>query len=494
MMTNQIDGIVAYCDGGASPNPGPTGSGVHLYTYRYPVDKDRPTKVGTRHIATDQGYVLQKDIKPDQKPVTIIEYVEKAIPLGMATNNVGEINAAVQACLTAAQFNAKELKIITDSTMVVKGINEWLEGWKQKGWRKSDGEPVKNKELWMELDTAIQSLKPATEVKAIWVLGHNDDYGNVIADQMASLGVRLSAIGKQDTRESRLTLAEFKQIEEPIHPFLCLKRVYFNSDMELNVPGLYYQTDASDDKYILGKRTSEAVFSVVKLAYPDKLMETVIEASCQRKDATNAVLYTQTSRLSNSELQRISTLYGSDCFIPSTKNMNVDFLDKRPVVHEVIEGELSLRAVDVLAHLEEILLSFHGASRDMSTSAAKLDTRYRAYDITDSYYLPIVKKSKGIEVESSELKKEHANGVESAFVTLPVIFPNGQTTERKLELIFGLDLPARNTLKKLEVLNPQVYVITWNFDEKGLQYGVVVRTDSDLGIWTSYFSNVLYLK
>lgn len=493
MLTNEIDGIIAYCDGGASPNPGPTGSGIHLYTYRYPTEKERPTKVGTRHIATDHGYVLQKDIKPDQKPVMIIEYVERATPLNIGTNNIGEIHAAIQACSIATQFNAKELKIITDSTMVVKGINEWLDGWKQKGWRKSDGESVKNKELWMGLDAAIQQLKPTTGVKAIWVLGHNDDYGNVIADQLATLGVRLSATNKQDVRESRHTLAEFKQIEQPIHPFLCLKRVYFNSDEELNVPGLYYQTDASDDKFILGKRTSEAVFSVVKLSYPDKLIETIIESSCQRKDATNAVLYTQTSRLNNSELQRISTLYGSDCFIPSSKNMNVDFLDKRPVVHEVKEGELSLRAVDVLAHLEEILSSFHEANGSMSTSAAKLDTRYRIYDITDSYYTPIIKKSKGIEVESAELKKEHANGVESAFVTLPIVFPNSQTAERKLELIFGLDLPTRNTLKKLEVLNPQVYVITWNFDEKGLQYGVVVRTDSDLGIWTSYFSNVLYL-
>ena len=494
MLTNEIDGIIAYCDGGASPNPGPTGSGIHLYTYRYPIEKERPTKVGTRHIATDQGYVLQKDIRSDQKPVTIVEYIEKAIPMNTATNNIGEINAAVQACLVASQFNAKELKIITDSSMVVKGITEWLEGWKQKGWRKSDGEPVKNKELWMELDAAIQSLKPTTDVKAIWVLGHNDEYGNVIADQLASLGVRLSATGKQDPRESRLTLADFKQIGQPIHPFLCLKRIYFNSDAEFNVPGLYYQTDASDDKFILGKRTSEAVFSVIKLGYPDKLIEAVIEASCQRKDATNTILYTQTSRLNNSELQRISTLYGSDCFVPSSKNMNVDFLDKKPVAHEVKEGELSLRAIDVLAHLEEILSSFHESNGNMSTSNAKLDTRYRIYDITDKYYMAVVKKSKGIEVESAELKKEHANGAESAFITLSIVFPNGVVEERKLELIFGLDLPARNTLKKLEVLNPQVYVITWNFDEKGLQYGVVVRTDSDLGIWTSYFSNVLYLS
>jgi len=389
--------------------------------------------------------------------------------------------------------SAKELKIITDSNMVVKGITEWIASWKQKGWRKSDGEPVKNKELWSSLDDAIQALEPSTKVTAIWVLGHNDDYGNVIADQLASLGVRLSSIGKQDTRESRLSLADFKQIEQPIHPFLCLKRIYFNSDEELNVPGLYYQTDASDDKFILGKRTSEAVFSVVKLAYPDKLIEAVTSASCKRKDATNAVLYTQTSRLRDSELQRMSVLYGDDCFIPSSKNMNVDFLDKRPVVHEVKEGELSLRAIDVLVHLEEILSVFHEHSGNMSATNVKHDSRYRVYDITDAYYTPIVKKSKGMEVESAELKKEHVNGIESAFVTIPAVFPNGETKERKLELIFGLDLPTRNTLKKLEVLNPQLYVITWNFDEKGLQYGVVVRTDSDLGIWTSYFSNVLYL-
>lgn len=101
---------------------------------------------------------------------------------GQTTNNQMELRAAI----IAAQFVdlEEEAIIYSDSQYVIKGIEEWMVGWKKNGWKTKAKEPVKNKELWIELDQLQQQRK----IKWTWVKAHNGDFGNETVDKLAKLG------------------------------------------------------------------------------------------------------------------------------------------------------------------------------------------------------------------------------------------------------------------------------------------------------------------
>lgn len=73
----------------------------------------------------------------------------------------------------------------TDSQYVQKGISEWIHGWKARGWKTAAKEPVKNADLWQELDAVSQKH----EIDWRWVKGHAGHDGNEAADQLANRGV-----------------------------------------------------------------------------------------------------------------------------------------------------------------------------------------------------------------------------------------------------------------------------------------------------------------
>jgi len=78
-----------------------------------------------------------------------------------------------------------DVTIFTDSTYVQKGISEWIINWKRNGWKSSSKKPVKNKDLWVELD----SLNSSLSVNWKWVKGHAGHPENERADYLANLGV-----------------------------------------------------------------------------------------------------------------------------------------------------------------------------------------------------------------------------------------------------------------------------------------------------------------
>tara|TARA_S200000501_G_scaffold58464_2_gene48833 strand:- start:7585 stop:8043 length:459 start_codon:yes stop_codon:yes gene_type:complete len=96
------------------------------------------------------------------------------------TNNRMELIAVIEA-LRAIKEDLK-IEIITDSQYVKSGINNWIVNWKNNGWRTAAKKPVKNKDLWQELDDLVQNYR----IKWKWVKGHSGDPGNERADQLAN--------------------------------------------------------------------------------------------------------------------------------------------------------------------------------------------------------------------------------------------------------------------------------------------------------------------
>lgn len=99
------------------------------------------------------------------------------------TNNRMELRAAIEAL--AALKEPCRVNLTTDSVYVRDGITQWLPNWKRRGWKTASRQPVKNVELWRELDQQNQRH----EVHWHWVKGHSGHPENELADRLANRGI-----------------------------------------------------------------------------------------------------------------------------------------------------------------------------------------------------------------------------------------------------------------------------------------------------------------
>lgn len=143
-----LDGaLVIYTDGACSGNPGPGGWGVVMYHG----GKTKELCGGERDT----------------------------------TNNRMEMMATIKAIEAIKPTYSGPIVLFTDSTYVLKGITEWIHGWKKRGWKKADKKPVVNADLWKQLDR----LNAARDINWQWVKGHSGDAGNEKADELARQGI-----------------------------------------------------------------------------------------------------------------------------------------------------------------------------------------------------------------------------------------------------------------------------------------------------------------
>jgi ribonuclease HI len=136
-----MDHVELFTDGACSGNPGPGGWGAIL-----------------------RAKGQEKELSGSEKD---------------STNNRMELMAVI-AGLEALKRPCK-VTITTDSQYVMKGMTEWIKGWKAKNWKTAAKKPVKNAELWQRLDTAIAPH----DVEWQWVRGHDGHPENERADQLA---------------------------------------------------------------------------------------------------------------------------------------------------------------------------------------------------------------------------------------------------------------------------------------------------------------------
>ncbi len=101
------------------------------------------------------------------------------------TNNRMELMAVIQA-LQALKRPCR-IDLYLDSQYVRQGITEWIHGWKAKGWKTAAKQPVKNAELWQQLDALVHN--GPHHIEWHWVKGHAGDPGNEKADALANQGV-----------------------------------------------------------------------------------------------------------------------------------------------------------------------------------------------------------------------------------------------------------------------------------------------------------------
>ena len=99
------------------------------------------------------------------------------------TNNIMELTAAIVALNQLKE--PCEVVLTSDSQYLVKGMTEWINGWIRKGWINSSKQPVKNKELWVELDR----LNRRHRVSWVWIRGHSGHVENERCDRLANQAI-----------------------------------------------------------------------------------------------------------------------------------------------------------------------------------------------------------------------------------------------------------------------------------------------------------------
>lgn len=101
----------------------------------------------------------------------------------LTTNNRMELTAVIEALSRIKR--PVPIRLHLDSTYVREGITSWIHSWKRKGWKTAAGKPVKNAQLWQQLD----ELSQRHQIEWCWVKGHAGDPGNEKADELANKGV-----------------------------------------------------------------------------------------------------------------------------------------------------------------------------------------------------------------------------------------------------------------------------------------------------------------
>lgn len=140
-----MSNIIIYTDGACSGNPGPGGWGALMLSGNH-----------------------RKELSGGESETT---------------NNRMEMMAVI--CAAEALKKASSIDIYTDSKYVLKGMTEWVEAWKKRGWRTAAKKPVKNVDLWQRLEHALDRH----EVNWNWVKGHSGVPGNERADELARMGI-----------------------------------------------------------------------------------------------------------------------------------------------------------------------------------------------------------------------------------------------------------------------------------------------------------------
>jgi len=144
---NMLNHIIIYTDGACSGNPGPGGWGAI--------------------VAHPEGHVY-----------------ELGGGMRATTNNQMELTATIEA-LRSVEKNSGPIVLFTDSTYVIRGITQWIWGWKKNGWKTSEGKEVSNVEFWQELDRVVRARGASGKIDWKYSRGHIGTPGNERCDEIA---------------------------------------------------------------------------------------------------------------------------------------------------------------------------------------------------------------------------------------------------------------------------------------------------------------------
>lgn len=483
----EVEGLVLYTDGSSIPNTGHYGSGVHGYVYRSLKEGEKGTTINAMAV-TSKGYKLKNTLVEEDIPVVLVGYYDVVQSNFMqGISNTAEVEALVTALNSSSDFKhrLKSIHAVSDSRYLVDTVNKDLAIWAESHWRDSHGNQIPGMVHWKSLQEELSDLPEDCVFTIAWVKGHDDDLGNTRADYLARIGTNRSIDSSPGVMVRKETPGKYMKAKCELHPLLSMRRVYFSTSPSNNSQGVYFQVGASGQNFVLGKRSSEASYSVVHLKDPDPVMESIQNHHYRVRGDVDSIVYLRTDRVKSADVYPWISEYGTDCLIRDSRTEGLNFLDKKPLTIETSPGELPLQAMDALSCLNDILNEVRLAEWENRA----LNPLYEMRDITHHFFQDIEKKVRKDIVKSKELLKDIKMGLRD--IDIPV---EHTTRSLSVKLMFSDDIPERNVLKRLEELNPTISLLMWKESDTVLRYATVVKVDDSLSIWSNYFASRVFLQ
>ena len=497
MTDKQSLHVVLYTDGSARPNPGFIGSGAHGYVvdtlnYTEEMPKTNPvyTHYGFVNYPDYLSFANKRKEKGNEhrhsKPLYLIDYIRPNKEI--STNNNAEALALYHGIRMMMESeiadNIKSFNVFTDSEYVKKGVSEYLPSMIRRNWVNEDGTPIPNAETWKNISSMLKLLKEKDiTINVYWLRGHNNDYGNTQADLLCAIAGNLSANGLYEEHFDLLDTKKHRKFQVEKHPFMNFKRLYFSPNNECNTRGQYFLSDPGVGDVYIGNRSPLTGFAVVHLQEPDEIVETIKSKHIEVAGDSNIIAMLNIEKAFDKETAYFINRFGKNALFKSSKNLNIEFADKQLISNELMPSRLSPRAVDALNTLEELLLA---VDKENGKSTVFFDIQL--HNITDKLY-DLDDKSKQV------LKKEYIVGFKNMFANVTRMDSDSKKEiQISIPLIMGLDMPSRNHMKRLEVFNPEVFVVTWSSSSHCVRYCVYIRCSNAVGVWSNFFSDRVFIN
>lgn len=503
--SNALGGVL-YSDGGARPNPGNAGWGVHGYLYQVDVEVKKP---GKYNVPTREGYVETFTATSEETPVKIINYVDGFGSLFNQSNNVAEL-IGFKRCLEFIKTNQlTQALIYLDSKYVLEGITIYYKNWQQNGWVNSYGKPVSNLSLWQEVNAIYEELNERMSLKLDWTKGHIGELGNTRADELATRGVFAAANGQVFEEMKVSEVAGYLSPKIEFNPLFTKNRWYFISgqDEPEQLPDgrfLYYtgyhgkpatkKSGVSEDEEDENFSPPDSINWGV--AQPDTYLGLVVVR--EREPVIDKMQHLHNERC-DTELQRLvcgqlSTILTAKTY-GELKEYGGLFLQKNPVHNQVDlpNGDYITWEVRPPRRSYTVHETF---SRLRSLLMRYFDGGLTRTDITSLIYETT---QKGKKAQKTEVKVKDSIPASIKYLDIDVNVPSGnnETLVVPLRLTLNIDMPIRAHLQRITKEGkclPTVNVITWRESKDAFRYAVVIECDGELLFWVATDRNLRLLR
>lgn len=444
------------------------GSGIHGYVYDDKTKTKITTDTPSNYYITTEGYVINNVFNVDFN-TTVIPFAY--IDASYAYYNAGTIGQAELLAVykileeleqVKDELELEEVYILTDSMYTKESVTKLISNSEFK-------EPNANVDIIRGLKDIINRLlESEVRISIDWIKSHSGNIGNETADFLAYHG-REQAASRNNINSFNIFPVEkgnrywANNIEE--HPFLMFRQLFFTNTLRAERDDIVYTIMDYNTDVEAGTKTPLALFGVVMLGNPPRIIEDAIH-TYQRSVRTFSVL--STVHLKNLYSRDVSYYYSlfKESIFWFNKPKYTLFKRDVPIITPVRPSGLSTMALLDTQKLYTVIKAYNTSSNE-----------YEFINITDSIY-------------GENKKKKTVCILENNATTLKIL------TKDKIEFILtlGKDTLSRNQLKKIESMNPKVFlVLDISKKAKRIIYHTLIEIEyegsRDIAVYTNIFSN-----
>lgn len=405
---------------------------------------------------------------------------------GETTNNAAEVIAANEAINLARAKGVDELIIRSDSKYMLEGIQYNCNKWERNNWKRHDGTDVPNTVHWKVFINDVECFKQDASVTWEWVKGHNGDAGNEWADRNATKGVMLSTNGHKQSFSEAVEVKKHGKVKpSDYNRMFSHKHWYFNTRTGALLSSQGHTVYHCGNHEIIGKPESEASHSVIFLKEPDEHLEKVRDFQDSLMGRDERLLFTaKTDAIFSGKVYHELSENGTIHMGKRFGHRDLETVDKTNITQEVNPPRLAFNLMTMLSAMEQRL---------EKVISDKMDADWRLTDITNLLYDEVTKGKGKQEKIVYEIKSTLDPSIRVLELEVDYCTAKGMTEKKEIKLTFGIDIPTRNSLAALKKVKPSVSILTWSESDYGFRHAIIIKTEDDVGIWSSGHANLRVL-